>query len=1084
MTAVVVIAWSEWLPAQTTTCELPSDCDNDGVNNFEDVCPAVTGNTFRPAVTGFADIACYRPLLPTVTHCIPVAARPFDENVPDDAFQPQAGATHRKGFTFVGIFDTAAGGPAAAPPYQNQADAASAGGVGPQFPTNTLFACFGSVEFNQDGTVKRQSDVVYGFRIAAGYARAVNRAALHAEGIGLGSTFNDALGLIESVREETFRSGIVGTAGTWDHRSWWGTNSSYLVNVHPSELPRVEPGASTPACIDPRIIVRTPGPFGFPATVPRQIPQNPVPRVPRFAADEFVEAGNLQVVDTADCTTSLPREAYVFYNYSVIIFPNIGMPIPGGQTIDRWWIDEPKVWPRAVEQFAGNGLLRSDGFAQFKLGEPRPPRGPYRATVAADIGEIAQLTGSSWTVVKGAAFSALQATRLEARSLAEFSQADSNGRRSISARLNGWEIADRVYHWEFDGWVNWVRTGAGLPSQVNANVPQNASPDSEPYPFSEANAGSHLNVQFTADPWHPAGDYWESNATGSCGTLSQRFPHNVGPNPSVSVPEEWCPRPLAPPASNVLENFSNRLSLCDAERYEAGNPDLHWPLLQRRVPFATLYGHLFTPGAPTAQFPGGGTDLVFAGVENTFNRLHEGLDINWEMKEAFADPSSRRIFGNYEEFQCWGTLFVEAAELEIPVSCDSQEMRLCGSLAGPRGAPGCNPVELAWERWKADAAEACRCNTINCGPLTWLCTRASCWANFFANCMVGNAVRGARFLYDSVNSYAKGICVAWSGTRPCADRDPFSQATPFVLHRDRTFAPGKREMEHELEYNVAFGVSDPVLGRQDDCGEALGDNILVSSVCKWHEDNSSYKHKNWLYTDSDLNNIAVGTNQSAVAISRFFSSGVPNGVWPVVFGPGLFQSADGVWGKMATTAGHSPAFSNYDSIPKLQVLSPDLVHLLPTNSSNEHPFRLELLGDLIVDCGHNPLRPEIHPPASVYMHLGGGRYSLFGWHRIQNGNEGPIVIDLWPGAPKPRASSQLQANVIYDRGITLAAGSFAGRWACSKFPAEAPDRFRCTKEARGSPRGSDDSDQCEDNPRMLPSCEDGVAGGIVDVSWQ
>lgn len=61
-----------------------------------------------------------------------------------------------------------------------------------------------------------------------------------------------------------------------------------------------------------------------------------------------------------------------------------------------------------------------------------------------------------------------------------------------------------------------------------------------------------------------------------------------------------------------------------------------------------------------------------------------------------------------------------------------------------------------------------------------------------------------------------------------------------------------------------------------------------------------------------------------------------------------------------------------------------------------------------------------------------------------------------------------------------------GKWVCFPYPAM-PDRFRCTmdREGRfGSTGTDDDSTLCEYNPRMLPSCEDGVAGGIVEVFWQ
>jgi hypothetical protein len=73
--------------------------------------------------------------------------------------------------------------------------------------------------------------------------------------------------------------------------------------------------------------------------------------------------------------------------------------------------------------------------------------------------------------------------------------------------------------------------------------------------------------------------------------------------------------------------------------------------------------------------------------------------------------------------------------------------------------------------------------------------------------------------------------------------------------------------------------------------------------------------------------------------------------------------------------------------------------------------------------------------------------------------------------------------VIYDRGIQVGAAEVGGKWICVPYPDGAPDRYRCAMFPLGR-SAQDDFHLCQDNRRMLPSCEDGVAGGIVEVTWQ
>ena len=139
---------------------------------------------------------------------------------------------------------------------------------------------------------------------------------------------------------------------------------------------------------------------------------------------------------------------------------------------------------------------------------------------------------------------------------------------------------------------------------------------------------------------------------------------------------------------------------------------------------------------------------------------------------------------------------------------------------------------------------------------------------------------------------------------------------------------------------------------------------------------------------------------------------------------------------------------------------------------------MEMLGDLIIDCGHEPFRSEIHPPVAIALHLAGtprARYSIWGWHRSTEDRE-PVNVELWPDLPRPSATAQIKMDVVFDGGI----GSGAGKWDCAPSPPDVPTHFECTLAAANANAQGDR----KDNPRMRSDCASDVAGGLVEVYWQ
>jgi hypothetical protein len=608
-------------------------------------------------------------------------------------------------------------------------------------------------------------------------------------------------------------------------------------------------------------------------------------------------------------------------------------------------------------------------------------------------------------------------------------------------------------------------------------VPLSANPDTNNFSFGTPDPAAHLSAHFVGDMWHPASDYWESNATGSCATLAKDFPDKVAANPSVNVPEEWCPHVPAS-AQPYLDAYSNRINLCAL--FNPNLADSHWPLIAPRVPYATLYGYVNSHlDESSAKISGG--DYVSAGLSGTFVQMHEGLDFDWLQKPAATDPDYKTLVGNYDPFTCYGQ-WVFSKDTQLPLSCNDDLVRLCGKAA----ADGCDPFQQAVKRAEAAEADACSCKKKHCDGsfLSALCTGGSCLFNELTVCPLATLANTARFFDDLYSGYFASIfCNAAAPGVFC----PMG----YTINKVPT---EKHDFEEELEYNITFGAKDLGLGLQHSCGV---DTPPLPSQCQW----DVYDHDNWAFTDLCHGSAPQGCEPAVGTDPNGFPEGdcnpkpsdVLNLISPFSVAPGIFESSPAVWGKTAKVVGVDPNFASC-TMPTVTPV-PDEVRMdFPTLNppKPEHPFRVEMLGDLIVDCGHNPLHTEIHPPVAISMHLGGtaGRYSLFGWRRMASNAEDPqdeLFVDLWPATIKPSAGSHLVMNVIDNHGIRKNTED-DGVWNCFGYPfGSTADRYRCILIPSfrfGLSSAQDDKARCASSPRMLPSCQDGVAGGLVEVSWQ
>jgi hypothetical protein len=233
--------------------------------------------------------------------------------------------------------------------------------------------------------------------------------------------------------------------------------------------------------------------------------------------------------------------------------------------------------------------------------------------------------------------------------------------------------------------------------------------------------------------------------------------------------------------------------------------------------------------------------------------------------------------------------------------------------------------------------------------------------------------------------------------------------------------------------------------------------------------------RNHVFVNEDFKPLGA-YNEYANSSQSCWQGGFQGFVHPFVFAPGAMHERFGWKDRVATVYG--PGHGTFNASTMSTRIIPEADSLVP----DDWAFRLEFVGDLIIDCGHHPLRTEIHPPTNVLMHLSTPtmvhekRYSVFGWNRQGNGQVDAAEFDLWPG-PAPRGKSKLVYKVLYPTGPDLPSANLV----CAPYPLAAPNRIRC-RVPPGDTAG--DTDVCGDNQRMHPSCATSVGGGLVQVLWE
>jgi len=654
---------------------------------------------------------------------------------------------------------------------------------------------------------------------------------------------------------------------------------------------------------------------------------------------------------------------------------------------------------------------------------------------------------------------------------------DAGGQRTLGIYNLGKKLDQQSFDYAAGKWTTTTEQSAGQPDYAEVTAPLTwFSGDGKDL------SNARVTVHLAPDKWNPAGDRWLTNAaTKRCENLS----HKLGSfplNPGYAIEESWCRDPTLLDIPE-LKDFEKRVGSCDVDHYDPGEGEKHWLPLRSRAPFAALWGHLQAGGdKPKAKFPSG--DLLRAGVART-NILHEGLDINWVFEKKYLERTD--VMGNIPSKVCFSQLDALGAKVQTALSCSDSAYSVCGSLADNTC---CNPLERYWEEYKSEIEDACSCaSPPSCSWYDVIChTEAvgsifSCAVNELLVCAPTIVVGGIKFLAKTVVAYASTACVLLTGKASCSDAG-FSTCSANVSNAG--------EIENELEYNIAYGARvnktgwGPGFEYLEDCTPSdlpcectWGTPVQQAFASPIYTKAGKYRPGNFLYGSKGL---LVGLDDDArlVGVSAKAVAQPDNPLFwtePFTVAPGLFHEARAVWGKVARKAGTSSG-----ALDSVSVLTPELTKIgqtsLPTDSA-DYAFRLEMLGDLIVDCGHVPFRSEIHPPVAAALHLAGTkvtRYSLFGWHR-KTLDRDPVVIDLWPGAPRPSNTAKLTTKVVFDAGF----GSGAGTWSCTPSPVDQPSRVRC--ELVAGPTANATSG-CSENPRMRPACATDVAGGIVELAWQ
>ena len=1131
--ALVVLAVVLGLPSTALAqCVTPTDCDGDGTLNGTDSCPASLAGESPDASLrhGFRDVACYRRLLPT--DCEPVAVRPYDDTVP--ATLGGAPPLHRYGFTWVGVLPST-GVTASTPRFQQLLDdmatpAAVAASFRDPAPNaqplpNALFSCMGSFDLLPTGQFSPLK-TVFGYTAASSYVRAIVDAAHAADKLGYPKSnpklFSDGLGLITGICPSATPSGacivrgLVGTNGTWEQTSAeLGEDPDSILFPADEDLPESVSKIFEAKCIEEYLdalrdklldaqtkiasvkpnpkpdpkgpatwdAVRTP--FGLPpiqflgaqfspssGSKPLADKFGEFTHTSAIVSDYFADWVSIQ----KDCSVTTKVPNFVFQRS---VFTTTKDPF--NNQLDGYaeyfqTKDEPRALVPAVSEFFYTypHALKLDFDEQlaWSMLLPRPNLPPPFRWARADAALMVSQpsAGAPYLVVEkdSSLWGILDRLKWQEHVFAAPWIKNTGGQRTGGIYDFGKQLASQHFNYTKGKWINEIKQYAGQPDYAEVTAPIAW--------FATDGSGvgqARVTVHAAADKWHPAGNDWITNAqTKRCANLSQKlagFPLN----PNYSLDESWCSDP-ALPGIKELKNFEERVNSCDEDHYDPGVGDKHWLPLRDRTPFAALWGHLNGAGA-RAKFPS--SDLLKAGVTRT-NVLHEGLDINWVFHKAHMERTD--VIGKFPERVCYSQLSV-GTEVQIALSCSDPAFAVCGSLANN---DCCNPLERYWEQYKNEIKNACSCSSPSCKWYQVGCrleqfgSWVACGFKELAVCAPTVFAGAVEFVAKTVVAYASAACVLFTGKPDCS-------SAAFSVCSGPSSAAG--EIENELEYNIAFGarVNKTGWGPGFDYPSNCAPSDLPSA-CEWGPTILSTPTVIDLKADTYLPHNAVYAPQGALLVglddnARLIGSkSKPDQIDPLTWtepftvGPGMFHETRATWGSAARQAGTG------NSVDSVALLTQEMRAFgqKTLGAGSDYSFRFEMLGDLIVDCGHFPFRSEIHPPVAMALHLAGTartRYSLFGWHR-KTLDRDSVVIDLWPAVPRPSASAKLQSSVVFDAGF----GAGPGSWSCTPHPSDVPNRLRCTLVAGNANGGSG----CSDNPRMRPACATDVAGGLVEVFWQ
>lgn len=681
----------------------------------------------------------------------------------------------------------------------------------------------------------------------------------------------------------------------------------------------------------------------------------------------------------------------------------------------------------------------------------------------------------------------------------------SGGFRALSVKPFGYVSCFQV--WD-DAGQKWKGPTSFLPSN-SVDFGEVIAPEAAWTPTTAMNFVAHKNLvaskHRTQSKWYPGADRWDTNYPLQKVADAKRIPPGyIGSFFSSSKIQENENNDVATTllqnqfsqvdkATELVNSYNARRDAC--LKYDPDTISHHWPNFPSASPdgktvLTGLYGHM-RDGTPNVDFPSG--DYVGNLGPDSF--MHEGLDLDWQgfTKEFLepVDPVAQNKWnliesGNSGEDYCYGQLQILeylddtifdglntflpkeeeigliANDYQMPMKCTDPSFDYCGELAQikeeDKDVPfevmknsGCDITELAEERIRKDCT-SCFENCIK--DCTWYdapwchpyCTGA-CGYDLTVGCVYGT-LRATIGL---------GLDAALGGICPLVYGEQCLGMGMKLYKGQRTLADQKINVE--IEHRTTFRKID-------------GKNFP--------------EDKNWVfdtafslsYDEYDQWNSFVNSQGKKVVISKENFLPSPGEEFPFTFAPGIMfdrrrihlssKEIDGSGGVRIF-----PGVENYVKNVNEQIEK--------KNIFTDAGFRVEFAGDFILDCGHEPLHPEIHPPTAIMMHasvptldmINFKHYSIFSYSRVYDDKHNS-EFDLWPGV-RPEGAKEPMFEFLSPTSPKM-----KNDLVCKPYPQETPNRVRCVLSATSDQPG----ELCTYNHRFLPSCATAVGGGLIRVGWK